>query len=348
VIDDSLSHVDLCKKVLDEKESIELLILRDSLINLIYNLNTATEISFDISNQTEYQTQFNIDKSNNSSLRFKFPILICYINVEKFMNESNILCDFTKACICNEEEQIYFLPNIFFNGTNPNRHQVNENILFVCNHLSDFNQILIIPSSMIEYFYEKFVIFNKYIEIINNKIIHIDIINKLKELNFFKLLNNQIEIDYNKIDLITLYLINCFNLNKPLLSTYQIESINFCCSKKVIADIQIKFEEMCEKFDYKYIASFFIKDKFNKIPVKLEIFKNIPMKFETYLNPDSTDTHNIGLNDIIDSKYLFDTYFTLNLGKPLEYYIHTFLNKPELIKNKYLKYKSKYLQIKNL
>ena len=210
LIDGILSY-DLVKDMDMFKEISKL----DVLTRLVYNIDT---LSHDITTETEnqktleHQNEFSIVTNEVKSSRFYPPVFYVLKN-----NIFDTITENLESVSVKLYDRLYCLPNIFVNVSNCTyEEEIINPIYFV--YIDTKNKLLIIPEYMLENVYNKFVVFDKRLQIINTEFQYkikdnILFINEIMEYPFIKLFSMKSEI------------VNCFDMD-ILSQVGQIEKVN--------------------------------------------------------------------------------------------------------------------------
>jgi len=302
-----VSEKDIIIKLYEEINDIS--IIRE----LVYNLDSlgiSTERSVEKSEETSTERASAYEKNiiiNHNDYLKIFDINLLYDYYKYDFNILDYNIDTFRSASIKLTESIYYLPNIFTNS-NSYRSLFNySGYLFV--YFYKFNKILIIPGYLLMYFYNKYPILNYQLILINNNFIH---------LYDKEIISKFLEEDLFKIlnnerikdnDTLSAYIALLIFSNNNLITQKQLDIYNFFKDPK---NKGIKIKYIGE------ISEILKNDYFSQMKIKYIDRSNIK-----------------GLIKIDDAQYKKLQTFKMDVKKSKSSY------------NKYIKYKLKYINLKN-
>ena len=227
----------LLKKLYDEINQ------RDILYKLIYNINNNNiqEKNEDIEESIDNQIITQLSEGDTSFLNdYLFPNKFEYKNYDILKSD-----DFIKNFI--KYDNIFYLPNIFNQIYGYTIGNNKSGIIFMLINENCF----IIPGYLIYFYFDKYPIFNFNLVLLNQIEYNSHILDKIKEYNLFKIINNNI-IDSLLFDDLNIYIVflYLYNLNPNSFSAYDLELYKFI---KCELDIKNNIKQKYIKYKQKYI-----------------------------------------------------------------------------------------------
>ena len=317
----------------DEKKTINLNFYNlniEKVNKIIYNLDFENievqhKVSTQVLTQVQLQMQTQIQPQNDETFNSLKDIILKKFRKYKFKS-FNFVKDITNQINYNKytfklNNILSFLPNIFYNNSyNPNycvvyeEYHYNFDLIFI--YIHQIEKFIIIPKYMLFYLYNNFIMYDFNFNILNNNKIKFHNINKVNELEnnlFAKIITNN-------------FMVNDFKLfSENLLTTQIIDDIR---GSYLIAFIYL--------FKNQYELQNKLYGKFIEI-VNLKLLEIIETL--NFAKHDSLIRNVIKppKENLIQTKKF---YSPSQSPKPTLY--------PQRWKNKYLKYKQKYLKLKEL
>jgi len=335
----NLEEIDPLKLIFNEDElkSIDLNFYNlnpEKVRKIIFNLDFEShEIQHQISTQTQTQTQIQINKNLFNSYLDQF-----LTNFEKYKFKN---FDFIKT-IKNQinydkytfklNNILSFLPNIFYsNCYSPNyfikkmNYKYNFELIFI--YVNEIKKFIIIPKYMLFYLWNDFIMYDFNFNILNENLRYLHnntMINELEDNLFTKIITNTFTVD--DFNLFEINLINAKIYSEIVRSTYLSALIYW----------------------YRFRLNINNKNKYyyNKLIGYFNI--NLQNIFKTL----NFTKHDILIRNVI-KPHKKESQANTTLLPPTERKIYSppksfYTLYPERWKNKYLKYKQKYLNLKKL
>ena len=310
---------------------------------LVYNLDSCSTSNEQSNEKSNEQSKASSIELSTNTLKSAIIFDELFYDYNKYdFNILDNLKDFNFATI-ELTNDINYLPNIF-TISNPYIYSKNSSgFLFV--YFINYQKILIIPGYLIMYFYEKYPIFNFKFILINNNFskLYNDIKDHIKtkflKSNLFRLLNYQ---NVPNINNLSAYICSLMINNNNKISETQKELIKFFLNE----DNSLKYKKLILLSTQN---KYFIENKIKLInAIEIELFLEEKIKLEK-LNEEK-----IKLEKLDKKKIKLEMKKKVNYEqeKQRRSFIQPIKQRPSKYNEKYykekaLKYKLKYINLKN-